>query len=144
MTDGACVQVCCSEALEMAGQWMTPEEVVREVLADKAFYDRSQGGVTLSGGEPGLRSAFSRDVLALCKAEGIHTAIETCGNCHWSDLRKILAVTDLVMMDVKVMTPERHRDATGSTNERILENAAHLAEMPIPVLFRTPNCTDGK
>ncbi len=137
-TAGACVDVCCSGALEMAGRWMTVDDVVAEVLIDKPFYSRSGGGVTLSGGEPGLRSEFSRDVLARCKAEGIHTAIETCGNCHWDELLKILKYTDLVMMDLKLITREVHRDATGSTNERILGNAIKLAALPIPILFRTP------
>jgi pyruvate formate lyase activating enzyme len=117
---------------------MTVDEVVTEVLRDRPFYVRSNGGVTLSGGEPGLRSAFSREILARCRAEGIHTAIETCGNCHWHDLVEILSVTDLVMMDIKLIMPEAHRKATGSSNERILKNARLLAATNVPILFRTP------
>ena len=135
---GECVKVCCSGALEMAGVWMTVDEVVEEVMVDRPFYDRSGGGVTISGGEPGLRSAFCREILSRCKSEGIHTAIETCGNCHWDDLEDIIEVTDLVMMDIKLVTPEKHRAATGSTNDRILGNAARLAGTSVRILFRTP------
>lgn len=137
-TAGECATVCCSGALQLAGRWMTVDEVVAEVLVDKPFFDRSKGGITLSGGEPGLRSAFCREVLARCRQEGLHTAIETCGNCHWHDLEEILEFTDLVMMDLKLITPEKHRAATGSRNERILDNAGHLARSPVPILFRTP------
>ncbi len=137
-TAGECVKVCCSGALEMAGRWMTVDEVMAEVLLDKPFFDRSGGGVTLSGGEPGLRSTFSRDILARCRTEGVHTAIETCGNCRWRDLEEILEFTDLVMMDLKLMSPDKHRAATGSSNERILENAVHLAKTAVPIVFRTP------
>lgn len=137
-TAGECVKVCCSAALEMAGRWMTAEEVVEEVMRDRLFYRRSGGGVTLSGGEPALRSAFSREILSRCRKEGIHTAIETCGNCHWNELEQILDVTDLVMMDLKLIDPEKHRRATGSRNERIIENARRLAQTSLTIIFRTP------
>jgi pyruvate formate lyase activating enzyme len=137
-TSGHCVDVCCSGALEMNGILMSPEDVVREVLADRRFYENSGGGVTLSGGEPGLHTEFARSILDGCKAAGIHTAIETCGYCSWSALETLLPATDLVMMDVKVMTPESHAEATGNSNDRILANARLLALTGKPLIFRTP------
>jgi pyruvate formate lyase activating enzyme len=137
-THGACVDACCSGALEMNGRIMTSDEVVNEVLQDTPFYLASGGGVTLSGGEPGLQAQFSRDILESCKDAGVHTAIETCGQCSGATLQLLLPVTDLFMMDLKVMTPGKHKAATGSTNERILDNARLLAESEAPLIFRTP------
>ena len=137
-TNGACVDVCCSGALEMNGRIMSADEVMFEVLQDKPFYDNSGGGVTLSGGEPGLNVKFSREILQRCKDEGVATAIETCGYCSREALNTLLPVTDLFMMDLKLITPERHDAATGNTNERILENARMLAATGKPIIFRTP------
>ncbi|MCD6289105.1 MAG: glycyl-radical enzyme activating protein [Anaerolineae bacterium] len=134
---GLCAGVCYSEALTLIGRTMTVDEVVVEVLRDRAFYDTS-GGVTLSGGDPLMQPDFSRAILERCKAEGVHTAIETAANCHWEDLAALLPVTDLVMMDIKHMDPEKHRWATGVSNKRILANARRLAQTDKPVLFRVP------
>jgi pyruvate formate lyase activating enzyme len=117
---------------------MTVEEVVGEVLQDRAFYETSGGGVTLSGGEPVLQPDFSYALLARCKAEGLHTAIETCGNVRWEDEARMLPVTDLIMMDLKHMDPVRHRWATGASNERILVAARRFAETDKPIIFRIP------
>jgi pyruvate formate lyase activating enzyme len=137
-TSGECVDVCCSGALEMNGREMTVDEVMEEVLQDRLFYQNSGGGVTISGGEPGLSADFTRAILSRCKGEGIHTAIETCGYCSWDALESLLPFTDLVMMDLKLVTPEKHRKATGNSNEQILANARKLAARATPIVFRTP------
>ncbi len=135
---GKCVDVCYAEANVMAGRTATVEEVVVEVLRDRAFYETSGGGVTLSGGEPALQPAFAAAVLARCAEEGVHTAVETAGNVPWEWLAALLEHTDLVMMDLKLMDPIAHRAATGASNERILANARRLAGTGKPVLFRAP------
>jgi pyruvate formate lyase activating enzyme len=117
---------------------MTVEQVMSEVLQDRAFYQNSGGGVTLSGGEPLLQRAFTRTILELCKGEGIHTAIETTAHCPWNNLAEVLPATDLIMMDLKHMDPEKHRAATGVTNEQILANARRLMLIGKPILFRVP------
>jgi pyruvate formate lyase activating enzyme len=137
-TSGECVQVCCSNALEMNGRPMSVDEVMEDILRDRAFYENSAGGVTISGGEPALNATFTRDILERCKREGLHTAIETCGYCSWTALESLLPFTDLVMMDLKLMTPENHQSATGNSNERILANAHMLALTEKPIVFRTP------
>lgn len=137
-TAAECVKVCCSNALELNGRRMSVEEVVEEVLRDRPFYDTSHGGVTLSGGEPALNSEFARDILASCKEKGLHTAIETCGYYPWSSLERLLPVTDLVMMDVKLISPDRHRAVTRNSNEVILANARRLALTDKQLTFRTP------
>jgi pyruvate formate lyase activating enzyme len=109
-----------------------------EVLQDRAFYENSGGGVTLSGGEPLLQRVFSQSILESCKREGIHTAIETTAHCSWRSLAKLLPFTDLVMLDLKHMDPEKHRAVTGVSNRQILANAQRLMQIDKPVLFRVP------
>ncbi len=135
---GACVDNCFSGALELTGETMTVEDVMKEVLADRAFYQNSGGGMSLSGGEPLLQKAFTKALLERAKAEGLHTAIETCGNYRWADLEELLPLIDLVMMDIKLMDPEVHREVTGVSNERILKIAEGLMTTDKPVWFRTP------
>ncbi len=135
---GACVETCYAGATALIGREATVEEVMEEVLRDRAFYATSGGGVTLSGGEPALQREFAYAILARCRAEGLHTAIETAANCRWEDLAALLPVTDLVMMDLKHMDPDKHRVVTGVSNRRILENARRLAQTEKPILFRVP------
>ncbi len=133
-----CVDACCSGALEMNGREMRVDDVMKEVLQDSLFYQNSGGGVTVSGGEPGLNAEFSRAILSRCKSEGLHTAIETCGYCSWQALESVLPFADLVMMDLKLITEEKHQEATGNTNELILANARKMATTAKPIIFRTP------
>ncbi len=135
---GACVETCFAQALQTSGRLMTVAEVADEVDADREFYTSSGGGVTLSGGEPTLDSAFALAILQKCKERGLHTAIETCGECPWTSLESLLPATDLVMMDIKAMSGAIHRDATGRGNGRILANARRLALSDVPLVFRTP------
>jgi pyruvate formate lyase activating enzyme len=138
VTCGKCLEVCYAEALVPAGRIVTADEVVEEVLRDRAFYESSGGGVTLSGGEPVLQPEFAIAILELCRAEGLHTAIETAANCRWQELAALLPLTDLVMIDIKHMDSAAHRAVTGAGNERILANARRLADTDVPVIFRIP------
>jgi pyruvate formate lyase activating enzyme len=135
---GRCAETCYAGALELTGKTMTLEQVMSEVLPDRAFYESSGGGITLSGGEPLMQQAFARAVLERCKDEGFHTAIETSANCRWDNFAELLPLVDLVMMDLKHMDAGKHRAATGASNERILANAQRLMHTDRPVLFRTP------
>jgi pyruvate formate lyase activating enzyme len=135
---GECAGACCSGALQLAGDVRTVEDVLAEVLRDRPFYNNSGGGVTLSGGEPLLQRAFTRAVLVGCRAEGIHTAIETTAFFPWETIAEFLPLVDLVMMDIKHFDSDRHRAATGVPNERILANARRIAASGKPLLFRTP------
>lgn len=136
---GICVDTCFAGATVMAGASMRAEDVLTEVLRDRAFYASSHGGVTLSGGEPVLQNDFARAVLQGCRAAGLHTAIETAGNYPWAMLEPLLPLLDLVMMDLKQMDPAKHRWATGASNERVLATARRItAETDLPVIFRIP------
>jgi len=135
---GACAETCYAQALVLVGQTKTAEEVMVEVLRDRPFYTTSQGGVTLSGGEPLLQLDFARAILQRCREEGIHTAIETAAHLPWERIAGVLPFTDLVMVDLKLLDSARHRACTGVPNERILENIRLLGRQPQPLIVRTP------
>ena len=135
---GKCIEACCMEALLQVGKTVSAADIMLEVTADKPFYKTSGGGVTLSGGEPALQPEFAAAILVACKAEGIHTAIETAGNVPWSNLKRLVSLSDLLMMDIKHMNDANHRTITGASNKRIIENAKHLVKENKPVIFRTP------
>jgi len=135
---GKCAQVCYAEAIVLEGREVAADEVVAEVLKDKPFYDNSGGGVTLSGGEPLLQADFCAEVLAECRARGIHTALDTAACVPWAAFERVLAHTALVLLDLKLADPERHRRATGAGNELILANARRLGATGIPLMVRVP------
>ena len=135
---GRCADTCYAECLVLVGERKTVEEVVDEVLRDRPFYERSGGGVTLSGGEPLLQLEFARGILARCRNEGLNTAIETAANLPWEQIASILPLTDLVMIDIKLLDDRAHRGCTGVSNRRILENAKRLGQQDTPLIVRTP------
>ncbi len=98
---GKCLETCYTGALEQTGERVTTAQVMDEILADRAFYEQSGGGVTLSGGDPLLQLAFTLELLRTCKARGLHTTIETAAHCRWEVLEQVLPWVDLVMLDLK-------------------------------------------
>jgi len=135
---GQCASTCYAEALVLVGETKTVDEVLAEVMRDQPFYETSQGGVTLSGGEPLLQDEFALELLRRCQEEGLHTAIETAACFPWERIAPFLEVTDLVMMDIKMMDSQAHRAATGVPNERILANAVRLGREAPSLIVRTP------
>jgi len=119
---GKCSDACYYGALELVGRAMTVEEVLSEVEKDRAFYRRSGGGVTIGGGEPLMQAEFVARLLAACRDRHLHTAIETTGFGSREQLRNVLEHVDLVYLDIKHMDPQRHRELTGVSNARVLQN----------------------
>jgi len=111
----------------MAGKSVDVETLIRDITRASAFHRRSGGGVTLSGGEPLLQPDFCRALLAECRKEGIHTALDTCGYAPWDVVADMLPLTDLFLYDVKHVDDGKHREGTGVSNVRILENLEKLA-----------------
>jgi pyruvate formate lyase activating enzyme len=101
--------------------------VVDEVIRDKDFYRNSGGGVTISGGEPLNQSEFVGRLLAACKEEGLHTAVDTSGYAPWNRMETVLRFTDLVLFDIKHLDAQAHERATGVTNDVILENLERVS-----------------
>lgn len=135
---GRCAEACYADALEMAGRRLTAEQVMAEVREDAAFYETSGGGVTLSGGEPLLQGEFAGAILRRCKEEGFHTAVDTCGHVDREVIEEVLPYVDLVLYDLKHMSPEEHRRHTGASNELILENLRWISERGAAIEVRMP------
>jgi pyruvate formate lyase activating enzyme len=134
----ASAELCFSGALSVAGREMTAGEVMDQVEQDIEYYQNSGGGITLSGGEVCMQQEFAAEILRLCRQKGIAAAIETNLAYDFSRLEALLPFLDLVMADIKIFDPQRHRELTGIGNEQILENAAALARTGIPYILRTP------
>ncbi len=134
---GVCVDACPAGGRKLFGERLTVEQVVHHVLKDRAFYRRSAGGVTLSGGEPAHQAEFGRAVLAACRAHGLDTAVETCGYAPFTDLAGLAEYCDLFLYDLKHMNRDVHRQLTGVPNDLILDNLKRLAGLR-PVLVRMP------
>lgn len=135
---GACAAGCYADSLVLVGREMTAREVADEVARDRNYYRNSGGGVTVSGGEPLFQRAFTGEVLALCKGEGIHTAVETNLAWPWEHVESVLPVVDLVMLDVKAADAALHAEWTGADNARVLDNVRRLGGEAVDVIVRTP------
>lgn len=135
---GKCTDACCTEALYLEGKSRTVEEVMAEVVKDRAFYNNSGGGLTLSGGETLAQPTFAYALLATSKDQGLHTAAETTGFAQPEVLLKIVSKLDLVLYDFKHFDPVRHQAKTGVDNALILSNLKMLCEMKIPLVARIP------
>lgn len=122
-----CARVCPSKAIECIGQLMTVDEVVKKVEDDRTFYENSNGGMTVSGGEALVQTEFVSELFKRCKDKGIHTTLDTTANAPWDDIERVLEYVDLVLLDAKHMDTEMHRQGTGVGNERILANAEKIA-----------------
>ena len=135
---GKCAKVCHTGALEFLGRWATAEEILDELVKDLAFYRRSGGGLTLSGGEALLQADFAARLLQAAKSEGISTAVETCGAVPWAEFEKVLPYADTFLYDLKCMDGKEHKKYTGMSNELILDNAVKLARCGVDLIFRVP------
>lgn len=126
---GACTETCYAGARERIGREYTVDELIDEIESDRAFYEESDGGVTLSGGEPLVQPSFTLELLKACRKRGIHTAVDTCGAVSWKVFEKVRAYTDLFLFDIKHMDPLKHKGATGVCNRRILANLEKLSAL---------------
>lgn len=113
---------------KVMGYDVAVEDVMPIIKQDIFYYNRSGGGVTLSGGEALLQPSFAPHLLRACHDIGINTAIETTGFAKWEIIEKYLPHLDYVLMDIKHMNSDKHREFTTQPNELILENARKIAE----------------
>lgn len=138
----SCTSVCYAKALTIMGKRYTVQELMDEILRDSDIYERSGGGVTVTGGEPFAQPEFLLELLKAAKEEGLHTAIETCSYADWKDISSCLEYLDFIFMDFKVYDSGIHKRCTGVDNRLILQNMkringfAHTHSLKIVV--RTP------
>jgi len=144
---GLCAEACVAEALVQCGREMTVADVVAEVEKDRPFYETSGGGMTVSGGEPLLQAEFTIALLGAARQAGLHTALDTCGQCEEGAFRRAAEVAHVVLFDLKVIDPARHRELTGVDNNSILANLAVLGRTATAAVIRVPvipGCTDDE
>lgn len=124
---------------EMAGgAEMTADEIIEKITRNRAFY--TSGGITATGGEPMLQIDFLTELFTKAKQNGIHTALDTCGILfdpdHTEKTDRLMAVTDLVLLDIKHMFDEEHKKLTGHSNARVFAFAEYLKKIGKPVWIR--------
>lgn len=134
----ACCDACPSDAIKQWGKPMSVEECMAEIRKDMSYYERSGGGVTISGGEPLLQSDFVAELLKQCKEEQIQTCLESTFHTRWEEIEKVLPYADILISDIKHMDPTVHQTYTGVTNERILANLKRLTDENRELILRIP------
>jgi len=139
---GECAKECPSTALNLLGKPWNLDTLFYEIEKDKVYYIKSNGGITVSGGEPTQQLDFLFEFLKRCKENGISTALDTCGYASKKVFEKILPYVDLVLLDIKLIDSKEHEKFTGVPNETILENGIwmlkHLKEHNKNMWIRTP------
>ncbi len=146
---GICTEECPSTAMEMIGKEWKLDDLLDEVIKDRAYFDNSGGGITASGGEPTLQAQFVAAFFRALKEKGLHTTLDTCGMCSKQALDMVLPYTDLVLFDIKEIDEKKHQEFTGHSNARILENVLYVREYmkdhdrPSEMWIRTPIIPDA-
>ena len=135
-----CVEACPSKAMHIFGSRMGVDEIIKTVERDSAFYSRSGGGLTVSGGEPLTQAGFVVELLKEAKRRRINTAMETCGCADWDSLEAACRYLDTILFDIKTVDPVKHKEYTGAGNEMILDNLINIrnAFPKLDILVRTP------
>jgi pyruvate formate lyase activating enzyme len=123
---------------KMVGYSIESHMLMEQILSDRVFYEESGGGVTFSGGEPCMQRDFLLELLKLCKNEGIHTAVDTCGYVNQNTFQQIAKQTNLLLYDLKLIGDKEHRTYTGVPVQPIIENLRWLDATGIPYRIRIP------
>ena len=135
----AALRDCCpTTALTVCGEEKSVEEIMATVLRDKPFYDRSGGGITLSGGEPFMNPALAQALMEASHQAGIHTAVETCLHVPWKYIEPALPFIDLFLADLKHVDEAVFRQWTDGSARRVLDNLQRLAQAGKNIIIRVP------
>ncbi len=135
---GDCAEVCPTKAMEMSGELMSVEQIMKFIIRETLLMDQSGGGVTFSGGEPLMHHKFLIQLLDACGEEGIHRCVDTSGFASTKVMLDVAKRTEHFLYDLKMMDSARHKSYTGVPNERILENLTLLAEIGKDLNIRIP------
>ena len=135
---GKCTEKCYSGAREIIGRSAEADDIVAEVLKDRIFYEKSGGGMTVSGGEPLFQPKFTAELLSAAKHEKIHTCLDTCGFAPWEVIGALLPNVDLFLYDIKETDPARHEKYTGVPLSPIVDNLARIDDAGGMVILRCP------
>lgn len=141
---GLCTEECPTTAMELLGKKWSVHDLVCELVKDRAYFEQSGGGVTLSGGEASLQIDFCFALLKELKSRGIQTALDTCGQVSQAVLANLLPYVDILLYDIKEIETDNHKKHTGAGSEKILANAVFAANykkthlFPETLWIRTP------
>jgi pyruvate formate lyase activating enzyme len=133
-----CCEECPTNSRVMLGKEMTINEILQEVEKDRAFYDQSKGGVTLSGGEPLSQGEFLLSLVKELKMKSFHITIDTSGYAPWENIEELLPYVDLFLYDLKIVNEEKHKFYTGVSNKIIIDNLRKLAKTGTDIYIRIP------
>ncbi len=135
---GKCAEVCLGNALNFYGREMSADELMEVLLEDRAFYENSGGGVTLSGGECLMQADFCAELLKKLKDNNINTAVDTCGFVRRDAIEKVMPYTDVFLYDVKAFDSDVHTKCTGHPNDIILDNLRYIDSCAKAIEIRIP------
>ncbi len=135
---GICIERCPVSALRWSARNMSSDELLREIVKDRTYYNLSGGGVTLSGGEPLQQVDFCLELLRKVKRQGINTALDTSGYAPGSFFKKIMPYVDTILFDIKIMNGHLHERYTNVSNSLILENFRQICITGKRIIVRIP------
>jgi pyruvate formate lyase activating enzyme len=138
---GLCIDNCPAEALNWSSHELSSDDIIREAIKDKLYYDLSGGGLTLSGGEPLAQIGFCYELAKKAKSLGLHITIDTSGYVPRAALEKIMPFVDLFLFDIKFVDRRLHQKYTGQPNDLILGNFQLLCKLKKLVIVRVPVIT---
>ena len=129
---------CITGAIKIYGEEIGINDLMEKVLADREFYETSNGGISCSGGEPLSQIDFLTTFLKACKNEDLQTAVDTSGYTAWENMERAAKYTDLFLYDLKHMDGNKHRELCGVENTLILENLLKLSDYASGIEVRIP------
>ena len=146
---GECESVCLGGALKFYGRSVTPEDTAEIILKDKCFYDISDGGVTLSGGDCLMQSEFCLEIMKVLKANGVSCCVDTSGCVPRENIEMVIDNTEMFLYDIKFIDENLHRKYTGKSNKIILDNLLYINKIGVPTEIRIPviptvNCGEAE
>ena len=134
-----CEDVCLKEAIHFAGKQSTIDDVLKEILKDKDYFDESNGGVTISGGEPFLQFDAFLKLVKACKAKGLHVAVETTGSYSQEWVKEAFDYIDLFLLDLKHIDADKLKKVTGGNLQQVLDNIAYITSKDVSkIIIRVP------
>jgi pyruvate formate lyase activating enzyme len=134
-----CLDYCINNAREIVGKEYTVAQLIKEVEKDRMFYEESNGGITLSGGEVMTQNMdYVEELLKKLKRRGYNIAIDTCGQAPYENYKRVLNYVDKFLYDIKLMDNEKHIKYVGKSNEVILDNLKKLSEAGANINIRIP------
>lgn len=135
---GKCIDVCPAGARQLCGKEMTMEQIIKEAKADEMFFASSDGGVTISGGDPLFFPEYTIELVRRIKDEMLHVAVETAASCSWSYLDELSQYVDLFLIDLKTMDDHKYREVIHASLPMVKRNLENLAAQGAFVRVRIP------